>query len=97
MAELRRGGGLTQSVLAERASVTVRYIQALEAGRINPTFTTLLALAGGLDVAPAALFLPPKSTAPAARGRPPGVIETAKRRRVSRGGSARRASAKAAR
>jgi transcriptional regulator with XRE-family HTH domain len=63
--------------------VTVRYVQALEAGDYNPTFTTLLALAFGLDVAPAELFAPPASTEPAARGRPPGVAEKERRRRVS--------------
>lgn len=63
--------------------MTVRYVQAVEAGDHNPTFTTLLALARGLDVAPVELFVTPKSTEPAARGRPPGVAETRKRRRVS--------------
>ena len=58
VAELRRESGRTQSALAERAGVTVRYVQALEAGDYNPTFTTLLALARGLDVNPAALFVP---------------------------------------
>jgi transcriptional regulator with XRE-family HTH domain len=97
VAELRRDGGLTQSVFAERAGVTVRYIQAVEAGKINPTFTTMLALAGGLDVALADLFIPPKSTTPARRGRPPGVSETERRRRVSRSESATRASARTTR
>jgi transcriptional regulator with XRE-family HTH domain len=83
VAELRRESGRTQSALAERAGVTVRYVQALEAGDYNPTFTTLLAIAWGLDVAPAELFAPPTSMEPAARGRPRGVTETGRRRRVS--------------
>jgi transcriptional regulator with XRE-family HTH domain len=62
-----------QSAVAERAGVTVRYVQAVEAGDYNPTFSTLLALARGLEVAPVELFVPPMSTEPAPRGRPPGV------------------------
>jgi hypothetical protein len=72
----------------------VRYIQALEAGDINPTFTTLLALARGLDVDAAELLAAPKSTRPVARGRPPGVTETRKRRRVSSGQRSKQSSGK---
>jgi transcriptional regulator with XRE-family HTH domain len=95
VAELRRESGRTQSALAERAGVTVRYVQALEAGDYNPTFTTLLAIARGLDVPPAELLAPPTSTEPAGRGRPPGVVETGRRRRVSPSGRARRPHRKA--
>jgi len=89
VAELRREAGRTQSTLAERAGVTVRYVQAVEAGDHNPRLTTLLALARGLDVAPAELFVPPTNPAPAGRGRPPGVAEVERRRRVSRSTSAK--------
>jgi transcriptional regulator with XRE-family HTH domain len=82
VAELRRRAGATQSALAERADVTVRYLQGLEAGDFNPTLTTLLALAFGLGVRAAELLRPPRSTKPAKRGRPPGVVETRERRRV---------------
>jgi transcriptional regulator with XRE-family HTH domain len=97
VAELRRESGRTQSAVAERAGVTVRYVQAVEAGDYNPTFSTLLALARGLEVAPVELFVPPMSTEPAPRGRPPGVTETERRRRVSPTGSARRPTGRKAR
>lgn len=96
VAELRRESGKTQSVLAERAGVTVRYVQALEAGDFNPTFTTLLAIARGLNTSPAELFVPPASTRPPARGRPRGVTETERRRRVNRSATSKRSPGKRA-
>jgi len=54
----RRRAGLTQTELAERARLSVTMVQNLErpsyAG--NPRLSTLLALAGALDVPPAALL-----------------------------------------
>jgi non-specific serine/threonine protein kinase len=44
----RRAAGLTQADLAERASISVRGLQHLEAGDASPTQATLHALAGAL-------------------------------------------------
>ena len=37
VSRLRSGARLTQEVLAERANISVRYLQFVEAGRYNPT------------------------------------------------------------
>jgi transcriptional regulator with XRE-family HTH domain len=48
--ELRACRGLSQEELGFRAKLHRNYVGALERGEINPTFKTLRALAGGLDV-----------------------------------------------
>jgi len=48
--ELRREAGLTQEGLADRIESEFPAIGAVERGTSNPTFTSLLRLARGLDV-----------------------------------------------
>ena len=55
LARLRVGRGLTQTALAARAGIPRPYVNALEAGRHEPTVRTLTALARALDVELAAL------------------------------------------
>ena len=55
LARLRVGRGLTQTALAARAGIPRPYVNALEAGRHEPTVRTLAALARALDVEVAAL------------------------------------------
>ena len=55
LARLRVGRGLTQTALAARAGIPRPYVNALEAGRHEPTVRTLAALARALDVELAAL------------------------------------------
>lgn len=83
IAELRRAQGLSQSALAESVGVGMRYVQLVESGGGNPTFTVLLDFAEVLGIPATKLFDAPKSLAPPGRGRPAGVKETRRRRRVS--------------
>ena len=39
VSRLRSAAGLTQEVLAEKAEISVRYLQFVEAGRYTPTVT----------------------------------------------------------
>ena len=55
LAQLRISRGLTQTTLAARAGIPRPYVNALEAGRHEPTVRTLTALARALDVELAAL------------------------------------------
>jgi transcriptional regulator with XRE-family HTH domain len=48
--ELRACRFLSQEALGFRARLHRNYVGAIERGEINPTFRTLLSLAGGLDV-----------------------------------------------
>jgi transcriptional regulator with XRE-family HTH domain len=41
---LRMGSGLTQEKLAEKADISLRYVQQLEAGQRNPSIPTLVRL-----------------------------------------------------
>lgn len=61
VAELRQGLELTQAALAERLTVTSRYVQSIEGGRENLTVESLTVLAAVLDVSVGALFEPPTS------------------------------------
>jgi transcriptional regulator with XRE-family HTH domain len=47
---LRRAGGFTQEKLAERAGVSVRYLQSIEGGAFGCSFAVLLRLRKALDV-----------------------------------------------
>jgi len=38
------GSGLTQEKLAEKAEISLRYVQQLEAGQRNPSISTLVRL-----------------------------------------------------
>ena len=53
---LRRGRGLTQEQVAERADLSVNYLSRIERGLENPTLETLLSLAKALKVEPFDLF-----------------------------------------
>jgi transcriptional regulator with XRE-family HTH domain len=48
--------GLTLEQLAERSDLTPNYIGSVENGRRDPSLSTVLALAKGLDVGPAELL-----------------------------------------
>jgi transcriptional regulator with XRE-family HTH domain len=61
VAELRQGLELTQAALADRLTVTSRYVQSVEAGRENLTVESLTVLATVLDVPVGSLFDPPAS------------------------------------
>ena len=76
--ELRAARGMTQDDLAEKTGFFRTYMSRVETGAANPTFDALLALAGALRVAPAALFEAPTSPIPV-------------RTRAPRGGSRGRA------
>jgi transcriptional regulator with XRE-family HTH domain len=41
---LRMGSGLTQQKLAERAEISLRYVQLIEAGKRNPSIPTVVRL-----------------------------------------------------
>jgi transcriptional regulator with XRE-family HTH domain len=53
---LRKAAGLTQEAAAHEGGVALRTLQNLEAGRLNPGYLTLRAVAGGLGVTPAKLL-----------------------------------------
>lgn len=53
--ETRARRGLSQEELGFHARLHRNYVGAIERGEINPTFRTLLALTGGLDLALSAL------------------------------------------
>ena len=74
---IRLKKGLTQEMLAERASQDLSYLQRVERGATNLSVGVLVALAGALDVTPAMLLRKATRVAPR-RGRP------AKKRLVSR-------------
>lgn len=55
--ELRARAELTQEHVATVAKIDAKHYQAIEAGRINVTMSTLVAIAHGLDVNLLALFV----------------------------------------
>jgi transcriptional regulator with XRE-family HTH domain len=55
LVRLRKGAGLTQDELAERAAVHRTQIGLLESGKRLPRLDTLMKLAGSLGVSPADL------------------------------------------
>ena len=59
VAEIRRSAGLTQQQVAERADVSVKYLQRVEAGRENLTIRSLVWLAELLGARVADLFAAP--------------------------------------
>lgn len=61
---------MTQEKLAERAEVSVRYVQRVEAGSENVTVRTLAKFANALRVDLAALLSPPATLRRAGPGRP---------------------------
>jgi len=48
----------TQQALADAANLSLRYIQELEAGKKQPTLTTVILLAFGLGITPQELIAP---------------------------------------
>jgi transcriptional regulator with XRE-family HTH domain len=67
LAELRKAQKLTQQALADELNVSMRYVQAVEAGAGNLTLRSLAAWASILHVPIAAIF-----EAPTTRKRRPG-------------------------
>jgi transcriptional regulator with XRE-family HTH domain len=59
LAELRKGRHLTQQALADQFGVSMRYIQAVEAGSENLTLQSLAAWASVLQVPVGAIFETP--------------------------------------
>lgn len=53
---LREKRGWSQARLAEEIDVAERYVQKIEAGKVNLGVTTLVALADALDVTPGRLL-----------------------------------------
>jgi len=70
IAELRVARGFTQEELSAQADCSLKYWQAIEAGRENLTVKSLVRIANLLWVRPADLWKPPKSRH-VRRGRPP--------------------------
>ena len=54
--QLREEQSISRSALAQAAEISRRHLDALEAGRSDPPFDLLLALADGLGIRPSALF-----------------------------------------
>ena len=50
--EQRRNRGLTQEALAESLDLSVAYVSLIERGGRNPPYTTVVAIARALGVAP---------------------------------------------
>jgi len=50
--EQRRNRGLTQEALAEALELSVAYVSLIERGGRNPPYTTVVAIARALGVAP---------------------------------------------
>ena len=48
--QLRKSRGLSQEDLAEKASISAKYLSDLERGKRNPTFSTAEKIAEGLGV-----------------------------------------------
>jgi transcriptional regulator with XRE-family HTH domain len=68
---LRREAGLTLDELAERSGLTSHFIGSIELGQRDPSVSTLMAIAGALDVTMAAILGegPPISKEALAMGR----------------------------
>jgi len=64
VAELRAERELTQAQLAESLSVSIRYLQSIEAGDENLSLETIAKLATVLGAKPIALFEPPETRKP---------------------------------
>ncbi|MCK9462892.1 MAG: helix-turn-helix domain-containing protein [Proteobacteria bacterium] len=96
IAELRRGRGLTQERLAEKANFSLKYLQRIERGRENLTVTSLAKLADLFTTEIADLFKPPASME-ILTGRPKSASPTqgkAQRKTASRSKPKKRSSQK---
>lgn len=54
---IRKSKKLTQEFVAERSGTTSSYISELELGKANPTLSTIINLANGVNVDVAELFI----------------------------------------
>lgn len=52
----RREAGLSLEALAEASALSLNYVRSIEAGQRDPSLSTILALAKGLNVEPADLL-----------------------------------------
>jgi transcriptional regulator with XRE-family HTH domain len=80
VAEERKRLGITQALLAERAGVSLKYMQRVEHGHENLTVASLVGLANLLRVKPIDLFRR-AHLRDAKPGRPPAEPRRARRRR----------------
>ncbi|MBX3182690.1 MAG: helix-turn-helix transcriptional regulator [Polyangiaceae bacterium] len=71
LAELRESRGLTQQELADHLGVSMRYVQAVEAGTQNLTLRTLAEYLSVLGAGILAAFEAPRTRAKRRPGRPP--------------------------
>lgn len=71
VAELRVATGLTQELLAEKLSVSAKYVQQVESGSQNLSLRSLVRIADAVGAQVIALLEPPKSLR-APTGRPKG-------------------------
>lgn len=55
--ELRRGAGLSQEALADKAGVHRTYVSQLERGLKSPTLAVLMKLAAALEVRPSKILV----------------------------------------
>jgi transcriptional regulator with XRE-family HTH domain len=84
--ELREQAGLTQRTLADKASVHVDAIARWEAGRREPLWGNVLALAAALGVEVGAFAVAPQEqAAPRSRGRPRKQEEASAKETKSKG------------
>ena len=81
---MRRALDETQERLAERAGVSVKYVQAIEGGRENLTIGSATRIAALLRVSLLELFRRPRTLA-SRPGRPPRAIRAKRPRGIHRG------------
>jgi transcriptional regulator with XRE-family HTH domain len=55
--EQRRNRGLTQEALAEALDLSVAYVSLIERGGRNPPYTTVVAIARALGIAPSRMVV----------------------------------------
>jgi transcriptional regulator with XRE-family HTH domain len=63
LSQLRRARGMSIHALAAASGLEYSQVQRIEKGKVNLTFTTLIALAQGLDIEPSELlegYKPPR-------------------------------------
>ncbi len=70
IAELRADRGLTQQQVADQLGITARYVQAVEAGKVNVSVRALVDWANLLRAPVATILDVPRSRAPRRAGRP---------------------------
>lgn len=56
LAELRKGAGLSQAEVSQRAGFSIQYVSQLEGGKRNPPLLTILAICDAIGCSPAALL-----------------------------------------